>query len=76
VLIFRPYPERYDRIAASNTRVLYKVVLLLADAKEIETSTYITWPDVTNAVLKQGKGGVGSMGADLDSWIKQADPKL
>ncbi|HZV80112.1 MAG TPA: hypothetical protein VFF60_10940 [Candidatus Binatus sp.] len=75
VLIFRPQTERDDQLAASNSKVLYKVVLLLADAKEIETSTYITWPDITNAVLRQGKGGVGSMGADLDRWIKQADPK-
>jgi hypothetical protein len=75
VLIFRPQHEGRDRLIASQRRVFYKVVLLLSDDKEVDTSTYITWPSETTAVLSRGRGGVGSMGADLDRWFLQTPHK-
>ena len=75
VLIFRPQRQGKDRLIASQRRVSYKVVFLLSDEKEVETSTYITWPSQTTAVLSRGKGGVGSMGADLNRWFLQGSQK-
>jgi hypothetical protein len=71
VLIFRPQHETTDRLIASRQRVHYTVVLLLSADKEATAGTYITWPSETTAILSSGKGGVGSMGSDLDQWFLQ-----
>lgn len=71
VLIFRPQHENGEHIIAPGQRVYYTVVLLLSGNKEAATGTYVTWPGETGTVLSSGKGGVGSMGSDLDRWFVQ-----
>jgi hypothetical protein len=71
VFIFRPLDEHAPNAIFSRRKALYRVVLLLSGDKEIGASTYVTWPDLTDAVLTQKKGGVGSMGAELDRWISE-----
>lgn len=74
VFIFRPLDERAPNAIASRRKAHYRVVLLLSGDKEVEASTFVTWPDLTDSVLTQKKGGVGSMGADLDRWISEPSP--
>jgi hypothetical protein len=75
VLIFRPQREGKDLLLASQRRVLYHVVLLLSGDTEADTSAYVTWPSDTTAVISSGKGGVGSMGSDIDRWFSQERAK-
>ena len=74
VFIFRPQHENKDPLIASQERVNYKVVLLLSGKKEATAETSITWPAETTAVISSGKGGVGSMGSDIDLWFGQPSP--
>jgi hypothetical protein len=71
VFIFRPLDEHASNAIISRRKAFYRVVLLLSGDKEVDASTYVTWPDMTDAVLTQKKGGVGSMGAELDRWISK-----
>ncbi|MBV8263877.1 MAG: hypothetical protein JOY87_08665 [Candidatus Eremiobacteraeota bacterium] len=75
VLIFRPERQGKDPLLVSQRHVLYHVVLLLSGHKEVDTSAYITWPSRTTAVIASGKGGVGSMGSDIDRWYSQEPGK-
>jgi hypothetical protein len=74
VFIFRPLDDHASNAIISRRKALYRVVLLLSGDKEVVASTYVTWPDMTDAVLTQKRGGVGSMGAELDRWISQPSP--
>ena len=72
VFIFRPIDERQEQLIASGRKISYRVVLLLSGDVEVQTSADVTWPPLTDTVLKERKGGVGSMKADLQAWLTRA----
>lgn len=71
VFIFRPLLDRPENLIASRRKVSYRVVLLLSGNTEVDARTDVTWPKITDAVLTRGKGGVGSVGAELESWVSE-----
>ncbi len=71
VFIFRPLLDRSENLIASRQKVSYRIVLLLSGNREVDARTDVTWPEITDAVLTKGKGGVGSMGADLERWVSK-----
>jgi hypothetical protein len=71
VFIFRPVADTPDELIGSGRKVSYRVVLLLPNSVEVETGANVTWPNLTDTVLKQGRGGVFSMGSELDRWLTQ-----
>jgi hypothetical protein len=69
VFIFEPLDESAPNAISSRRKAAYHVVLMLSGDKEVDATTSVTWPDLTDKVMTQKKGGVGSMGAELERWI-------
>ncbi len=71
IVIFQPFQGRHPPLVASGRTISYRVVLLLARAGEATTVGQVTWPENTDRILAEKKGGVGFVTTDIYRWASQ-----
>lgn len=72
IVIFEPFQGSHAPLVASGRTVSYRVVLLLARNGEANTVGQVTWPQDTDRILAEKKGGVGFVTTDIYRWVTEA----